>query len=98
MGTCSLKLRKPTIPLVSASVATVAIWLALLFPIAQLVRMVDEVAAAIDPRLSLVRSLHEVLVTNGAGILVVLATVAGTAWVARRAGGGTRAELSALAG
>ena len=97
MGTCSVKLRKLTIPLVSASVATVAIWLALLFPIAQLVRMVDAVAAAIDPRLSLVGGLHEVLVTNGAGILVVLATVAGTAWVARRAGGGTRAALSALA-
>jgi hypothetical protein len=84
---------------VSSTVATLAIWLAFLFPIAQLVRTVDGVAAAIDPRLSVVGSLHELLVTNGASVLIVLAAVVGTAWVARRARGDARAALSAaLAG
>jgi hypothetical protein len=83
---------------VSSTLATLAIWLAFLFPIAQLVRIVDGIAAAIDPRLSVVGSLHEVVATNGACVLVALAAVAGTAWVARRARGGTRAALSALVG
>jgi hypothetical protein len=97
-GTFSVWPRKSTISLVSSTLATLAIWLAFLFPIAQLVRIVDGIAAAIDPRLSVVGSLHEVVATNGACVLVALAAVAGTAWVARRARGGTRAALSALVG
>jgi hypothetical protein len=61
MGTCSLRLRDHNILLVSSILTTLAIWLACLYPAAQLLRLVDQIAAAIAPGVSVVRSLHDLL-------------------------------------
>jgi len=61
---------------------TVAISLAFLFPAAQLVRFLDQIAAAIDPGFSVVGSLHGLVVASPAASAVLLAALVGTAWVA----------------
>jgi hypothetical protein len=62
-GTCCASSQRPNISLVTSTAANLAIWLAFLFPAAQVLRMIDQVAAAIDPRVSVVGSLHELLVS-----------------------------------
>jgi len=49
------------ISLVSSAFMTLAIWLAFLYPAAQVLRLLDQVAAAIHPGLSVVGSLHDLL-------------------------------------
>ena len=47
----------------TSTAANLAIWLAFLFPAAQVLRVIDQVVGAIDPRVSVVGSLHELLVS-----------------------------------
>jgi len=45
----------------SSAFMTLAIWLAFLYPAAQVLRLLDQAAAAIHPGFSVVGSLHDLL-------------------------------------
>ena len=98
MGTCCARSCDPNISFVSSTASSLVIWLAFLFPAAQVVRLLDQIAAAIDPRLSLVGSLHSLLVASPSGTLVILVAIVFAGWIVRRAGRGTSAAASAFSG
>jgi hypothetical protein len=98
MGTCCERQRDPIISLMSSTASGLAIWLTFLYPAAQILRLLDGLAAAIDPRLSLVGSLHALLLASPAATLMALAAVLGTVWVARRARSGTPPTAFAVSG
>jgi hypothetical protein len=97
MGTCCERQRDPIISLMSSTASGLAIWLTFLYPAAQILRLLDGLAAAIDPRLSLVGSLHALLLASPAATLMALA-VLGTVWVVRRARSGTPPTAFAVSG
>jgi hypothetical protein len=97
MGTCCERQRDPIISLMSSTASGLAIWLTFLYPAAQMLRLLDGLAAAIDPRLSLVGSLHALLLASPAATLMALA-VLGTVWVVRRARSGTPTTAFAISG
>jgi len=98
MGTCRARSSDPTISFVSSTASSLVIWLAFLFPAVQLIRFLDQIAAAIDPRLSLVESLHSLLVASPSGAVVVLVAIVFAGWIVRRAGRGISAAASGFSG
>jgi len=83
---------------VSSTASSFAIWLAFLFPGAQLLRMLDGLVAAIDPRLSLVGTLHDLFAANPGSLVATMAAVGVALWLLRRARSGSRVTIAALAG
>ena len=59
--TCRARPPEPTIRVMSSAFMTLAIWLAFLYPAAQVLRLLDQAAAAIHPGFSVVGSLHDLL-------------------------------------
>lgn len=75
MGTCCARRRDPNISLVSSTTSGFAMWLAFLYPATQLLRLLDGLAAAIDPRLSIVASLHDLFAANASSVAAIAAGV-----------------------
>ena len=98
MGTCRARSSDPNISFVSSTASSLVIWLAFLFPAVQLIRFLDQIAAAIDPRLSLVESLHSLLVASPSGAVVVLVAIVFAGWIVCRAGRGISAAASGFSG
>jgi len=83
---------------VGSTASSFAIWLAFLFPGAQLIRMLDGLVAAIDPQLSVVGTLHDLFAANAGGLVATIAAVGVTVWLLRRVRSGSRVTIAALAG
>ena len=82
----------------SSTASSFAIWLAFLFPGAQLLRMLDGLVAAIDPRLSVVGTLRDLVAANPGGLVATVAAVGVAVWLLRRARSSYRVTIAALAG
>ena len=77
--------------------SSLAMCLACLYPAAQLLRVLDGLAAAIDPRLSVVGSLHALFAANPS-LLATMAAVGIGVWLLRRGRSDSRVTVAALAG
>jgi hypothetical protein len=75
MGTCCARRRDPNISLVSSTASGLAMWLAFLYPATELLRLLDGLAAAIDPRLSIAASLHDLFAANASSVAAIAAGV-----------------------
>jgi hypothetical protein len=74
---------------------SLAIGLALFYPAAQVVRLLDQIGAAIDPRFSVVGVVHEAFVPGG-GLVPAVAAVLLVFWLVRRARTGAPTSPSLL--
>jgi hypothetical protein len=96
MGTCCARPRDPNISFVSSTASSLAIWLAFVYPAAELLRLLDGLAAGIDPRLSVVASLHDLLAANPGSLVATIAAVGVAVWLLRRVRNATRVTIAAL--
>ena len=70
---------------------------AFLYPAAQLLRLLEGLAAAIDPRLSLVGSLHALFAANPSLVATIAAVGVGV-WLFGRVRSDSRVTVAALGG
>jgi len=81
----------------ASTASSLAMCVAFLYPAAQLLRLLDGLAAAIDPRLSLVGSLHALFAANPS-LVATLAAVGVAVWLFRRVRSDSRVTVAALGG
>jgi hypothetical protein len=98
MGTCCARPPDPNISRMTSTAGGLAMCLAFLYPAAQLLRLLDGLAAAIDPRLSVVGSLHDLLAAHPGSLVATITAVAVAVWLLRRARSESGVTVATLGG